>query len=159
MRTEKRLWIYSGLSVPEGVALVRPAVKRLKSVREVLLVGDWHAQGLFPPMARLAADSRVDFHMDARVGSSLRDWAKKDWLKVHLKSFEPKIVFIAIDPSDELARQAVKSRVKRSRAEVFWLVPFGIGCKRSNRYLSAPSDDIGGFAAWAARAWSVVEKD
>jgi len=158
MRSEKRLWIYSGLSVPEGVALVRPPVKRIRSVRNVLLIGGWHAQGLFPPMSRLALDSGVALHVDSR-DSSARDWAKKDWLKSHLKSFRPKIVFLALDPSDDLARQAIKARVRSSGADLFWLVPYGIDYKRSFRYLHAPNDDVEGFAAWAADAWTMVGKD
>lgn len=158
MRSEKRLWIYSGFAVPEGVALVRrrPA-RRSACPRRVLLVGDLRAQALMAPMARLADGDDVALHVDAKAGSTARDWAKNDWLNSHLAIFRPTVVFLAIDPRDMLARRTIRARVRRAGAQEFWLVPAGVPHPPSARFIAAPQANVAGFAAWAGRAWSVIK--
>lgn len=160
MQAEKRMWICRGLGVPEGSGLcepVRPTVKRLHAPRRVLLVGDDAAQGLMPPLMRLAVGSGVQLHFDARPGSTARQWAHTDWLKVHLSAFEPTMVFFALDPRDVLARRCIRARVRSAGARTLWLVPPGVPHAPSVRFIGADSDDAAGYAAWAARAWTVVK--
>ncbi len=165
MRSEKRLWIYTGLSVPEGAGLVRRLAARARPVGRsaaavrILLLGDSHAQGLLPPMSRLAGDAGAALHADARLGSSLRDWATQGWLQAHLAAFRPTAVFVAMDHRDPLARRMVQARVRRIRAEIFWLLPAGVPHVSSTHFIGATGDGAASFAAWAARAWSGLSQE
>jgi len=155
MRGEKRLWIYSGLAVPEGVGLVRRSVERAKSYCRVLLVGSGIAHGLVPTLSRLATDSQANLHVDVRVGKGLRDWAKQSWLQSHLSIFKPSVVFLVLDPGDLLARKIVEMRIRRAGAKDVWLVPHGIKPPASSKFVLAPKPHAAGFASWASRGWAV----
>lgn len=155
MRADKRLWIYSGLGVPEGVALVRRPPRR-KLERRVLLVGGLRARQLAPLVARLAQGAGASLHVDSRPGASTRDWAATDWLPTHLAVYRPTHVLLVLDPRDVLARRVIRAKVRRAGGETFWLVPPGVPHEASPRFIAAPGDDARSLAAWAAKAWGVV---
>lgn len=156
MRSAKRLWIYAGLGVPEGVALVRRP-RRSRATRRVLLVGDPYVVGaLTPPLARLAQDAGAMLHIDGKEGST-RAWATEGWLPAALAAFNPTTVLLALDPRDVLARRAIRARIRRSKAEEFWLVPPGVPAQPSGRFIASEGTDARSVAAWAARAWSVTQ--
>lgn len=158
MRTQKRLWIYSGLAVPAGVGLVRlPPLPRVTESRRVLLVGGRAAESLLLPMASLAEASVASLHVDIDRGATTRDWAKGGKLTSHLTVFQPDVVFLALDPSDMLARRCIRARVRAARAREFWLVPPGISTPPRTRFITAAASNAAGYAAWAARAWTMVK--
>jgi hypothetical protein len=155
MRAAKRFWIYSGLGVPEGVALVR-RTDRGSASKRILLIGGTEMQGLTLPLASLMVNSNSALHIDLR-DASLRQWASNDWLNSHLAVFRPTAVFVALDPRDSLARQAVRARIRRHGARDVWLVPPGIPWHAARRYVPAPELNAEGYALWAGRALSVVK--
>lgn len=155
MRVAKRFWIYSGLGVPEGVALVKRP-NRGRADKRIVLIGGSVIQGLALPMSSLVTDSDSALHIDIR-DASLRDWAEHDWLKSHLQVFRPTVVFVALDPRDSLARQCVRGRIRRAGAKDVWLVPPGISWCATKRFVPAPELNAEGFALWAASALAVVK--
>lgn len=155
MQAAKRFWIYSGLGVPEGVALVRRP-QRSAAERRVLLVGGPEMQGIVPPLSSLVAGHDGAMHVDFRA-ATLRQWAQGDWLASHLSVFRPTSVFVGLDPRDSLARQVVRGRIRRAGARDVWLVPPRIPWVATRRYLPAPESSVEGFALWAAQAFAVIK--
>jgi hypothetical protein len=156
MRREKRVWIYAGLGVPRGTALVRkPDGGRGFDGRRVLLVGRDEAYGLSAPLARLAADSGVSFRVDFRRGTSAMDWAENQWLDHHLRNFRPTSVFFVADLSDSVAAKKVAAKVRLAGAPLLWLTPGFHG----RRPWSVPARDltVSGYAAWAGQAWAMLQ--
>lgn len=155
MRAAKRFWIYHGLGVPEGVALVRKP-ERARAKQRVLLVGSAQIQGIVPPISSLVVGHEGQMHTDLR-SATLRDWARHDWLATHLAVFRPTSVLVGLDPRDVLARRVVRGRILRSGAMDVWLVPPTVPWFQTSRYLPAPEQNAEGFALWAARAFAVVK--
>lgn len=162
MRREKRVWIYAGLGVPPGAALVRTheSLPGLADGRRVLVVGCEAAHGLVPPMARLAADSGFSLKVDHRR-STTRDWAQRPWLDHHLASYQPTVVFVVADPADEMSAHLIRRKVSFHRKPIFWMTPPG-AAKSPDPTASQvviPARDLtaSGYAAWAGRAWSMVK--
>jgi len=111
---------------------------------------------LTPPLSRLVHDADAALHVDAREGNA-RAWVTEGWLPAALAVFEPTTVLLALDPTDVLARRAIRARVRGSRAEEFWLIPPGVRVQPSSRFIASEGTDARSLAAWAARAWSVIE--
>lgn len=155
MQAAKRFWIYSGLGVPEGVALVRRP-ERLSAERRVLLVAAPQVQGIVPPLSSLVAGHGGAMHADVRP-ATLRQWAENDWLTSHLSVFRPTSVFVGLDPRDPLARQVVSGRIRRAGARDIWLVPPRVPWVATRRYLPAPEPNVEGYARWAAQAFAVIK--
>jgi len=155
MRAAKRFWIYSGLGVPDGVALVRRP-ERGSARQRVLFIGSPETQGIVPPLSSLVADHGGAMHADVRP-TTLRQWAENDWLSSHLQVFRPTSVLIGLDPRDSLARQVVRGRIRQAGARDVWLVPPRIPWVATRRYLPAPELSVKGYALWAARAFAVVK--
>lgn len=156
MQTQKRLWIYSGLAVPEGIGLVRRQAHQAVAPRRVLLVGDSSARGLVLPMTQLAMASNSALHVDIDPGASARDWAKNDKLVAHLAVFRPNVVFLVLDPADMLARRCIRARVAAAGARAFWMVPPGVSSPPRTRFITSSEPNATGLATWAARAWTMV---
>jgi hypothetical protein len=155
MRAAKRLWIYSGLGVPDGVALVRRP-ERSAAERRVLLIGAPTVQGVALPLSSLVAGHGGSVHVDIR-DATLRQWARSDWLKSHLTVHRPTSVVVGLDPRDSLARQLVSGRIRRAGARDVWLVPPRIQWVTTRRFLPAPQPSVEGYALWAARAFAVIK--
>lgn len=155
MRAEKRFWIYAGLGVPEGVALVRRP-DRGSAADRIMLVGSAELQPIVAPLSSLVQDRGSALHVDLRE-ASLRRWAEADWLDSHLSVFRPTAVMLGLDPRDSLARQAVRARVRRAGAKDLWLVPPGVAWRATRRYLPAPELNAKGYALWAARALAMIK--
>ena len=155
MRAEKRFWIYSGLGVPEGVALVRRPRRSLARDRVLLLGKQEVVQALTPLLARLAEDAAGDLIARHQEGST-RSWVTEGWLSAALAECDPTLVFLAMDPTDVLARRAIRARLRRAKAEEFWLIPPGVSVQPSSRFIASEGTDARSLAAWAARAWSVT---
>jgi hypothetical protein len=156
MRQDKRLWIYGGLGIPEGVALVkRPVAPR---PMRVLFVGNESGRPLVPILRQLAEDSRAPFTVDLRRRSSVRQWLAEPWLFEHLAHLRPTTVFFALDPRDVLGRRAIHERVRRAGGADFWLAAPGILSRSTPRFIAAPASDARSLAAWAARAWNAARR-
>ena len=157
MRVEKRLWIYAGLAVPEGVGFARRVVPhRSLARRRILLVGDRYAEGIIPPLAQLADGAGASLRIDLKSGAEARDWAKNGWLSAHLSIFCPTVVLLALDPRDMLASRRLRAKITGARAEEFWMVPPSVPWLTSPRFISIPRRSVEGHAAWAGRAWTML---
>lgn len=66
VKTDKRQWVYGGLGMPRGAAVVRgPAARRRQLGRVLVLIGGVTAQALGAPLARLATASGRELHVFA----------------------------------------------------------------------------------------------
>jgi hypothetical protein len=158
MRVAKKLWLYGGLAVPQGVAFVRrDQVTRSLAHRRVLLLGDGTVRGLAPSMARLAGCSGTALHVDMDIRATARDWARGAKLKGHLSVFRPTSVIFALDPCDMLARRCIRAKLKSVGAEDFWLIPPGVQFPPSSRCVPAVGSDVAGLAAWSAKVWAMIQ--
>ena len=155
MRAAKRLWIYSGLGVPEGIALVRRPLRR-RTTKRILLVGNPKMRGIVPPLSSLVTDHNGVMSTDLR-DATLRQWAENDWLDSHLRVFRPSSVLIGLDPRDRLARWVLSRRIRRYGARDIWLVPPKVPWAATSRFLPAPVLNVKGFALWAAKAFDVIK--
>lgn len=156
MHGDKRLWIYAGLAVPEGIGLVKLPVMAAPRARRVLLVGDDRGRPLVPVLRRLAADSGARLQSDLRRGSTPRQWLSSGRLVAQLARFRPGAVLVALDPRDVVARRSLHEQVRRAGALDVWLVPPGLLRRSQGRFVAAQAADARSLAAWAARAWQAA---
>lgn len=158
MRAEKKLWLYRGLTVPEGVAFVRRGLSPRSAANcRVLLLGGIVAQALAPLMNELSVCSSASLHVDVEPTWSAREWVKSDRFRSHLAVFRPTTCVFVLDPSDMLARRCVRARLGRIGTADLWMVPYGIECPPSTRFIPADEANVGAYAVWAARTWAMVE--
>lgn len=166
MQAAKRLWIYAGLAVPEGVALVRRGRPRPAALRPrlVLLVGDETARRLAAPLDDLAAGSATHIVVCARDGSSATEWAADGSFAAQLERIMPGAVLYALDGTDVRAVAALMARPRRLGAEGWWLPPPGrtvIGVRSVPPPLWAlragRAASVGTYAAWAGSIWRALE--
>jgi hypothetical protein len=89
MQSQKRAWIYSGLALPKGVGLVRPAAGILERRRpgpealrdlRVALVGDELAEGLERALCVLFQEAGALMEARCRRGSTVAAWVEEGWL-------------------------------------------------------------------------------
>lgn len=157
MRTAKKLWLYSGLAVPQGVAYVqRPPVRRAYSPIRLLLIGGHDAEGVAVPLSRMTECAGASLHVDIDRSATARDWARNGKLKSHLAVFMPTWVIFALDPSDMLARRCIRAKLRKAGAQDVWMTPPDVFYPESARCIPAPKPNVAGFAAWAARVWAMV---
>ena len=155
MQQDKRLWIYGGLGVPEGVALVKRPLGARRRAR-VLFAGNESGRPLVPVLKRLAADSGASLSVDLRANTSARQWLAEPWLAEQLARLRPTTVFFALDPRDVLARRSIHERVRRAGGADFWLAAPGILQRSTPRFISGRASDARSLAAWAASAWNAA---
>jgi len=162
MRAAKRQWIYAGLAVPQGVALVGHARTRpqKRSARRILLVGDDHARGIATPLADLSVGSGTTLVVRSRKSSQAADWLTDELFWTGLSSIRPDAVLFSLDAADGASAAALARRAGRSVAVVRWLPPPG---RRVEGLPSVPAPlwllrpeqrmSVGRYAAWAAAIW------
>ena len=89
MQRAKRSWIYSGLALPKGVGLVRPAAAVLERrpagseavlALRVALIGDELAVGLQTALRVLGEEAGAAIDSRARRGSTVAAWIEEGWL-------------------------------------------------------------------------------
>lgn len=159
MRRAKRVWIYAGLGVPEGAALVRcrESLPRAVDGRRVLLVGGDETVGLVPPMTRLVTDTGGSLRVEHRAGTETADWARGPWLPFHLEHYDPTVVFLVASPTDQLSAKRIRHLMKARGVPLFWMVRPGVALRSDPRVIPARDLTASGYAAWAGQAWSMVE--
>jgi hypothetical protein len=159
MRRKKRVWIYAGLGVPKGAALVRrvAALPVRADSRRALLMGQLEVQGLVAPMARLAADSGATLRVDTRAGTAA-EWSQSKRLEHHLSIFDPTVVFLVADPRDEVSVFRIRRKMQEHpAAALFWLIPPQVRAAPHPRFIPARNLTAAGYAAWAGQAWRMVK--
>ena len=101
----RNLWMYAGLGLAAGVGLVvvsTPAKAQnifLHPGTRILLFGDSLAQGLAPPLSKLAQEAGYPFQADGRTGTRIQDWATQAWLVQDLKA-QPTLVLVSLGTND-----------------------------------------------------------
>ncbi len=129
MRARKLLWIYAGIPVDAGMALVRPwhPPRRLAPGARLLLVGDQSVLGIAPPMARLARENDVAFLADGRAKSRFEEWATQPWLAEAVAKFQPTLVLASLGTNEkEIHRSHVielGKRLSASAPSAIWIAP------------------------------------
>lgn len=87
---------------------------------------------------------------------SISSWARDPDLDFALAAFSPTDVFVAVDPSDISARQAVQRKIRSYGAKDLWMVPPGMPWVSNKNFCPAHDLTVSGVASWAARAFSMV---
>ncbi len=159
MRSNKRQWIYEGLSLPPGVAVARPR-RPGAAAQRVLLAGGILAEGLGAPLRALARDGHIPLMVDARPDTAPRDWCR--WLPKRLSEGQPNVVLLALEPDG--AAPQLERVVVRAGARPVWLPRRG----RPDRH-QLPAEALhirlqgdrmtptaAGFAAWAGHCWRMI---
>jgi hypothetical protein len=153
MRGEKRRWIYTGLGLPAGIALVRHARERSERPSRLLLMGGEVARALAPPLGRLARDARVELVLELRPGVRPQEWLERGWMVTAIELFQPELTLVGLEPHAPL-----EAELSKLATPVMWLSP--------ERHLpqmhpaGAPGtmrpDTASGYAAWAAAVWRSI---
>lgn len=135
-----RTWLYAGLLLGGGVALVKvihagPTIKRGE---RLLLVGDSLAVGLAPPLGQLARDNGVLFESAGKVGSTVGEWASpSSALNAVLRQKllqKPAVVLVSLGTNDEAltldkaraevpALESLIATLRASGAKLGWVGP------------------------------------
>lgn len=162
MLAAKREWIYSGLAVPPGLALVRPVGPRAPVAEgsSVLLCGSSVTTALAVPLGALARGDGVDLHVLAEDGTDAADWSKRPGFPGYLRRLKPAAVLYVLSPEDRRAVKALTLAARSAGAEVRWLAPPGARLSGEG-IVPAPIDiddpagqmSVGMYAAWAGAAW------
>jgi hypothetical protein len=156
MQDDRRLWIYAGLAIPEGVAAARASVYRTEPSRGAALIGDDRRD----IMALLQALSRLPLHrsgglsIDLRPGTDLSTWLSNGWIEEHPLIPLCDVVLVALSPDDqELAYQA-QEQILAQGAKAIWLPPAGIFAPDS---IAAPMRGTAAeIASWAGRVFELL---
>lgn len=163
MRAAKRQWIYTGLAVPRGVALVRRTPARPEQARRgtIVLVGDETAHALATPLSDLAKDAGTPFVARYAPRSTALDWSTDAVLESQLQRLRPSHVLYAMDGQDARAVVLLATKAQRVGARPQWLAtpgrpvapfvdtmrpPFGV--VQPGRPMT-----VGIYAAWAGAIW------
>ena len=142
MRTEKRLWIYSGLALPPGVGVVSKKITEVpKKPKKLLLVGNEHARGLVIYFSQLAMLDNVGFRAEIKLGSTPESWLKDKAFAKILDMNAPSSVVLAFGVED---CEATRELGKESKA------------KNISSALVVPSKDnsVRFFASMASKIWN-----
>ncbi len=134
-----RTWIYAGLLIAGGAALVKvlgraPTIKRGE---RLLLVGDSLALGLAPPLGQLAKENGVLFRVVGKTGSTVGQWAGATSLNAELVralAEKPAVVLVSLGTNDEaLSTESARAElpqlerlialIEASGAELGWIGP------------------------------------
>lgn len=161
MLAGKRQWIYSGLGVPRGVALVRRPSSRspLTERSTVVLCGGTHASALAVPLGELVRGAGATLVVRVKPGSTPADWAAEPALPAELRALRPAAVLYALCPSDRRSRAALSAAARSTGAAVRWLAPPGDSGRGAETVVaplyvvSLSGLSVGTYAAWAGAAW------
>ncbi len=135
-----RTWLYAGLLLGGGVALVNvlQAGPTIKRGERLLLVGDSLALGLAPSLGELARENGVIFDSAGKVGSRVGEWGNpQSSLNAVLRqklALGPKVVLVSLGTNDEAlllasaraelpALEALIATIRGSGAKLGWVGP------------------------------------
>ena len=162
MLAAKRQWIYSGLGVPRGMALVRPTAPRaaLRELHTVVLCGGSRVPALAVPLGALASGDGVRLTTLYHPGTTAADWAREPGFPAYLRSLHPAAVLYLLSPDDPRYDAALTAAAQSAGAEVRWMPPPG-ATRTGRETVPAPSSilksgagfSVGTYAAWAGAAW------
>lgn len=142
MRTEKRLWIYSGLAIPPGVGVVTKKITDgPKKYKKVLLVGNEHARKLVVFFSQLAMLDNIGFRAEIKFESSPESWLKDKYLQIVLDANKPTVVIMSFGVEDnDRIRELVKI-LKEKGTEAILVIP-------------SKDDSVKYFASLASKIWN-----
>lgn len=191
---ESRSWLYLAgvVGVVAAVAVVAaPALAgqrvHLRSGDRVLLLGDSLAQGLTPPMRKLAQDAGLEFFGDGRPSTRLDQWLDQGWAEARIAEFRPTVALVSLGTNDAGSNfsstfsdraKALVAMAARYGTTILWIepptMPFSTqtvvsGARDSGAAVFRSQDveiprgpdnihpTIGGFAAWSALIWQSMD--
>jgi len=141
MRTEKRLWIYSGLALQPGVGVVTKKITSVSSKpKKLLLVGNEHARALVVFFSQLAMLDNVGFRAEIKPGSSPESWLGKVFETI-LDSSSPTTVVMALGVEDNDKTKELGKIAKDRGVQTILVVP-------------SKDNSIKFFASMASRIWN-----
>jgi hypothetical protein len=158
MRRAKQEWIYIGLAVPHGAALVRASSFAQNAMpTRVLLAGGPSAELLRMPLSQLASGAMVELDILVREETTASAWAMGGWLPQALVSSNPEAVMLALEVDDVYAAASLVALAAGYGAKVVWLPESG----EDPPYLSVRAPQGGKltaaeYASWAGAAWSAL---
>jgi lysophospholipase L1-like esterase len=135
-----RTWLYAGLIVAGGAALMKVLGQgpTLRRGERLLLVGDSLSVGLAPPLGQLAKDNGVLFDAVGQVGTTVGQWATPGGaLNTALRqklALKPAVVLVSLGTNDEALTlasaqkelggiDALVTLVRGSGALIGWIGP------------------------------------
>lgn len=170
MQAAKRSWLLGGIGAPAATALARPArvATRLPKGSRLLVVGDYHAEGLTPALRRLCGDAGVVLGVLLLRGDIAPDELAMA-VSQQLEATPAAVVLMSWPCSGEVA-SAVGKAARAVKSSVAWLVsPTGCGAARAgldkvvpvfrSDVLALPlgpdgrTPTVSGYAGWAAGVW------
>lgn len=152
MRSEKRLWIYSGCAIPKRVGLVKRFTSNQKrNVSSILLVGTESVSGLVPVLLTLARDAKVEFtvNLDGSV-DDLCGWVSSGKLENNVIFHKPDVVVLALKTTQIDCATKAASVIRNHGAHPIWLF------SDKNCSISNLSPMV--YAGWASRIWSCIHR-
>jgi len=125
----------STLSSDEPGGLFGPPRVQLQPGESILLVGDSLAQGLGPPLGKIAAEAGHPFAHESQVGTRVEQWGENGRAEAALQRSGATFVIVSLGTNDAVTNAAFQERfagraadlVARLRAGgarvVYWVIP------------------------------------
>ena len=141
MRTEKRLWIYSGLAIPPGVGVVTKKITSSpKKQKKVLLVGNEHARKLIVFFSQLALLDNIGFRAEIKFESKPESWIKDKLFYKILDSNLPTTVIMSFGLDDNDSTRELGKISKEKGIDAVLVIP-------------SKDDSVKHFASLASKIW------
>lgn len=164
LRLRHRRWVYGGLDVPDGKALVRttgvPEDRAMPG--QLLVVGDEVARAVGAPLMRLARDAQVALLVVAHVGAPAEAWLEHGWIVSAVGRCLPDLVLFAFMAGQDPA--TIDRLATATGAPALWLSPDPAHATDwvTPVHLPTTPDTMAptafGYAAWAGKAWKTMSE-
>lgn len=163
LRLRHRRWVYEGLDIPEGKALVRGTPRPHRSPPpQLLVVGDEVAQAVGPPLTRLSRDAGVAILVQGRPGKGARAWLEEGWIVSAVARCLPDLLVLAFMVGQEA--EVMDQLAALAGCPALWMSPEPVEATEAVTpvHLAAAPDTMSptafGYAAWAGKAWHVMSE-
>lgn len=164
LRLRHRRWVYGGLDVPDGKALVRPAGQPAgpSLPRQMLVVGDEVARAVGAPLMRLARDAEVGLLVVSHAGQPAESWLEHGWIVSAVGRCLPDLVLFAFLAGQDPA--TIERLATATGAPALWLSPDPAHATDlvTPVHLPTTPDTMAptafGYAAWAGKAWETMSE-
>jgi hypothetical protein len=159
VQQSKREWVYRGLAVPPGSALVRSSTAHgEKAPRSVVFAGGAWAEPLRVPLSDMADGSKSLLSVFLREESSVEEWITRGWLAeaaASLPGVDAVLLGLTVDPK---TLRLVLPFPLRSR--IVWLLSPGAMASEAVT-VDPPRGGMltaSEYASWAGSAWQALRR-
>lgn len=165
LRLRHRRWVYGGLDVPEGKALVRGPGEPAEEPRlpqQLLVMGDEVARAVGAPLMRLARDAEVGLLVVSQAGHPAEAWLEHGWIVSAVGRCLPDLVIFAFLAGQDPA--TIERLAMATGAPALWLSPEPAHATErvTPVHLATTPDTMAptafGYAAWAGKAWETMSE-